>query len=300
MFWFSLSEGFKNLIRSRYTGLITTLSMIVSLLLVSSVATIAYSIRIKLKELQNQTTMMVFFDQNLSEKAASEISDKIAKFNLVKSVRFISKTEGLKEFYQKSGGQNSEEVNKILGYNPLPHTAMIFIEDEQLDKTDFGELRKEINKLDSKAEIVVKTEEIQKRSRYIDYLIKGGSVVALVIITITIVLIFNTIRLSIHSKQTIITTMRLVGARDSLIKRPFVFEAILQSIFSAIVVAAITYFGIDWLNQHIDLIDTILGRSLIYHRFHFYALLVLAVAMAMIGSWFSIRKYLKFKIKRAR
>jgi cell division transport system permease protein len=299
MISFIVKEAFKNLLRSRFTGLITGFSMLLTLTLMSIILALAYTVRLKFNELRNQTTVWVYYDQEKDTKNAKSIHEKISQLDYVKKASFVDKESGLKEFYSNNNS-DLNSVNEILGYNPLPDASILTIYADKLDSKVLDQLEKKILSFSKRITVYFKKNELEKRAKFIDLLIKAAAFITLIILAITIILIYNTIRLSIHNKQTIIKTMRLVGAKDLYIKWPFILEAIIQSLFASTIVIFLSNYSFTWINENANALIIELGSEIKIYRYHYPILILFGIMIAYIGAKFSIKKYLKFKIKRSK
>jgi cell division transport system permease protein len=107
------------------------------------------------------------------------------------------------------------------------------------------------------------------------------------LLAVIIILIFNTIRLTIHARSAIIQIMRLVGATNLFIKTPFIIEGILQGLAGGILGGSIVIL-IGHLIRDIILPETAIPSIL------FYAILATGVFLGFIGSTISVNKYLNY------
>ena len=299
MIAFIVKEAFKNLFRSRFTGLITGFSMLLTLTLMSIILALAYTVRLKFNELRNQTTVWVYYDQEKDSQKAKAIHEKISKLEHVKKATFVDKEAGLKSYYNDNeSGLNS--VNEILGYNPLPDASILTVYAQNLESKILDKLEKDIESISKQLTVYFKKNELEKRAKFIDLLIKAAAFIAIIILVVTLILIYNTIRLSIHNRKTIIKTMRLVGAKDLYIKWPFVLEAIIQSLFASAIVIFLSKYGFTWINTNASALTIELGSEIKIYKYHYPFLIFFGIMIAYIGAKFSIKKYLKFKIKRSK
>jgi cell division transport system permease protein len=116
---------------------------------------------------------------------------------------------------------------------------------------------------------------------------------AFILLVISIALINNTIELSIYAKRFLINTMRLVGARNSFICKPFirdnVFSGIVASIVAIMFILCVLYFASKRLDDIIDIINlqSVLLISIV--------VIVAGILITGISSFFSVTKYLRMK-----
>jgi cell division transport system permease protein len=99
-------------------------------------------------------------------------------------------------------------------------------------------------------------------------------------------LIFNTIRLTIHSRKTLVEIMQLVGATRRFIKAPFVIEGVLQGVFGGLIACGLLY----WATQFISDLS---GFAIVVPTGYFAVLIAIGAILGLIGSYISVSKYLK-------
>jgi cell division transport system permease protein len=283
---FVISEAFKNVWRSKFSGLLTILSMSFALFLVNIIATASKSLESVLGEFKNESPATIYFSKDYSEKNAQKVIKKIKLISQVKSVEFLSKEKALRIYDKK----HRSDIKAILGENPLPHSAIIYLKKKQARHRDFIQLRNKIHNIDKKIEVTYQSTTILRLERYFSYFVKASLILTGIVIFVSIILVVNTIRLSIHDKRLIIRTMSLVGAKNIHIKMPFMLESIIQAILSFSVVYSV-FYGLEYFLVHRFKFD------LIFYPYQEYALLGLAVLMAMFGALISVRKYLKWNFR---
>lgn len=289
---FIIAEGFRNLLRAKFTGLLTIISMIFALFLVSITAVIFQTMRLNIASIQNSTTMWVYFPATIPSEKSKEFHSQLEAISGVSSATFISKENGIKEFYAQNSSENSDDIIKLIGHNPIPDTYILGIKARPLTEQKLAQIKKDISSLQSGIEIRVKANQLQKIQTATKTLMKFLGGLAILIIVITIILVYNTIRLSIHAKKDTIRTMQLVGAKNRFIRSPFIVESLFQSIFSTAIVLAATLYLLDVANA-LSLTKTYLVREIQMHRFHIYGIVACAIVMSYFGATLSVRRYLK-------
>jgi cell division transport system permease protein len=114
-----------------------------------------------------------------------------------------------------------------------------------------------------------------------------------ILLFIAIVLINNTIRLSVYSKRFIIRSMQLVGATEGFIRKPFLSKSILHGCYSALAAIAmlmiLVYFTLDQLPELMELQDPVILLVLLFF------IVFLGVCISWISTWFAVRKYLRIR-----
>jgi cell division transport system permease protein len=123
------------------------------------------------------------------------------------------------------------------------------------------------------------------------YLLFG---VALLLIVIAVAMINNTIRLALYAKRFTIKTMQLVGAKGSFIRRPFIVQAIIQGVLSAIFGLFLLVLVFYTSNNIFDTFEISFSRD----SFIVLAgsMLTLGIFMTVMSTWFALNKYLRMSI----
>lgn len=195
------------------------------------------------RELREQFTITITMSDGAKDGYGATMAKKIARADYAAEAVYVSPDSALKVL-QAELGENPEE---FLGYNPLPATVELKL------KSDYAVS-------DSIAHIVQGLRQTYKRNiAAIDYnstlvddvnhnlrrVAMALAVLAAALLLISISLIGNTVRLSLHADRFLINTMRLVGATSWFIRRPFIRTHVLcgliASLLALIALAAIVY-----------------------------------------------------------
>ncbi len=209
--------------------------------------------------------------------------------NFVKSSKFISKNEAAEKLRSELG----EDFVEFIGYNPLPSTLEVFLNEQYA----FGDSLVNIESLLMQNEMVQKVEYQKLLIDLIDKNISNISTGILIfsglLLIISIILIYNTIRLALYSKRLLIKSMLLVGATQQFIRKPFIVSGVFQGLIGGII--SVILLGVtliitkhklpelDVLNDHLVL--TIIGVLLI----------AFGVLLTWLSNYFAVKKYLKSK-----
>ena len=118
--------------------------------------------------------------------------------------------------------------------------------------------------------------------------------VALLLVVIAVAMINNTIRLALYAKRFTIKTMQLVGAKGGFIRRPFLFQAVIQGVLSAIFGMFLLVVVFYTSNNIFDTFEiTFSQESFVLLA---VALLSLGIFMTVLSTWFALNKYLRMSI----
>lgn len=234
-----------------------------------------------------------------------EISDeyddaKIAAFQKqveedpnIKTVVLITKEEGLEKMKEEFS-EHSETLQN-LPKNPLPNVLRV----EMTDVEQAEETISRLEKIDNANQIRYYRDTVNKILRITEVIKTVGLVLILILLITTVFVVNNTIRVSIAGRRAEIGIMRYVGATRGFIRKPYIIEGILLGLVGAAFSTAIISYGyeefiqltlesLSQMTQQRPLLDTLY----IVKRFGFLSV-VIGIGVGMIGSIFSVRKYLR-------
>lgn len=229
-----------------------------------------------------------------NEDEAKALCDKLAKIENVLKVEYISAEDALKDI--KENGQIPENAVEHFGFddeygNPLSCGARITLSDMSLfDETlEKIEKTKGVDAVQSQSELAEKITAIEEGIG-----IAGVWIIAILLI-ISLVIVSNTIRVTMYSRKLEISIMKAVGATNSFIRLPFVIEGIMIGLVSAIISMGILYFcyrvAMEAVSGALGMTDTIAFITVAPQIFGIFA--AIGVLSGIVGSAIMIRKYLK-------
>lgn len=261
------------------------------------------------KRAKEEIQIDVFFASNVSDLETKKLEKVLSMDNRVKSVRYVTKEEAIKSLEEVG-----EKAVEILGYIPINASLEVFLKSENavLDSVKVFEkelISKHSNIIEdvsySEAQFVTVNEGISKLNYFI-------LVLVIILLVITIVLINNTIRLSIYSKRFIIRTMQLVGAKGSFIRKPYLIEALYQGIVSSIL-AIVLFFSLGlvimqlmpdfFVSSATKSLSDVLDQTFLLKEYKnslilFGGIVLIGVAISYLTTYFALIKYLRIKSEK--
>jgi len=230
-FLYLISEGLKNVWRHKMTTFTAVFSLFLALYFVGLLATAGENTKSILQYLRSKYKIEVFFKQNIDLKAAKEVSDLILEIKGVRSSTVINKDDAVRIFKDQFG----EDILGILGYNPLPVSAVVNLKRNSEEVLDATSIVNKIKKMDGVEEVRYQGHLIKKIERTYARVMKIFPWVALVFISVAVLVIYNTVKLSIFSRRDLINSLKLIGATRLFIQMPFIFEGLIDGIIATIV-----------------------------------------------------------------
>ena len=150
------SEGFKNVWRHKMTALTAILSLFISLYIIGALATAGDNTHKVLHYLRSKYKVEVFFAQDISNEQAVGLIHKIKKIEGVRTATIIEKEDAVRIFKDQFG----EDIVELLGYNPLPVSAVVNIDRSRRDRLRIEPIIKDSNN------VAPKYSEIPFKFRY--------------------------------------------------------------------------------------------------------------------------------------
>ena len=226
-----------------------------------------------------------------NEEEAKALCDKIAALPNVESVEFISSEAGLesvKENMLEGQGDYFTFLDDQYG-NPLSAAAKVTMKEMAL----FDETIKQINNIEGVDMIQSHDDLAEKIDAIKQGIYVAGFWIIAILIIISLVIVSNTIRVTMYNRKLEISIMKAVGATDAFVRIPFVVEGVLIGLISAIVSEALIYFCYRVATEKISVM---FGSVVAFGDVALYLLLVFIVIgmfAGALGSVFMIGKYLK-------
>lgn len=281
-----LHEGIRNLWRHKLTTFTAVGSVFLSLLIIGIFIIVQQNSHLLIDYIRSEYRIEVFFEDSVTNEDAQLIVDQIKELDGVQSIGIVTKEDALK-IYQE---QFDENLIEILGYNPLPNSAVINIEKQGNTQVDVEPLITKLEKISKVDEVVYEGTLIRRVEYFYKTIVKIISYIAIGLLIITIIVISNTVKLSVYAKQDLIQNLKSMGATKMFIKTPFIVEGILDGIIGAI--SAIVVLLVVARSTNVYIAD-LLSFKILFNIYGMVWLLAIAILIGFIGSYRGIRVLLK-------
>lgn len=279
--FFFLKEGIVGLKRARLSAIIAITSLCVALTLIGIFSVAALNLKDTLFQFYREIEIEAFLDPVLSPDQINQLQQQIQAFPEISRVSYVSREQALQEF-QKVFGEN---LRAVLKENPLPASFRIVLNSDYSQPKFVEKVASRLNQLNGIQDVLYQKELIQFLHKYLKLGISIGGIIAISLLIIITVLVFNTIRLTIHARRNIIQIMKLVGATNPFIKGPFIYEGILQGLIGGLL-SVILLWTIHYAVKYF------MFAELVMENYIFGGLVVLGILLGLIGSYLSVNKYL--------
>ncbi|MGI8973818.1 MAG: permease-like cell division protein FtsX [Gaiella sp.] len=282
-----VSEALRSIGANVSTSFAATMTVLIGMFLLGLFIALGTWVVSWSDHVKSQLEVKVFFVEDVKEKQVNAVRVYLDKETRIKDYTFISKVEALAQMRKRY-----PELVKNLPSNPLPASYELTPARAEDVKAIAARLRQQSF---AGVERVKDGQQTSKRILQVARVIEGIFLVAVVVLlAASVLLIANTIRLSIFSRRREIEVMKLVGATNWFVRGPFMVEGLLCGIIGAVLAIALLLLGKEFaLPAILGQIDTssdvrALGFSVI-------ALIMLGVGLAVgaLGSGMTLRRHLK-------
>lgn len=236
IFFFVIKDGIGGIFRSKFTTFLTIASLSLALMMLIFYYLISRNILLKVSELKSRVTIEVFLEPGADTAGIEVIGEKLRKIAGVDSVKFISKEAALKKFEALFSG----EYVKLIDENPLPESFQVKLglagNRDQIQNTI-----SEIQIVDGVDEVVYRQKLLGKLNQYFDSLRRIFIAVGAGLLLVSFILLWINIKLTLKTKERVMDTMRLVGARKGIIIGPYYVQAVLEGIIASMIAVSGAY-----------------------------------------------------------
>lgn len=241
------------------------------------------------RHLKQELSVEVVLKDNLSDSQLASLRHRIEQTPYCLTCSYISKDEALKEMTAAMGSDPS----MFLEYNPFYASLNVRLEAGYAYSDSLKIIEKELSAMDGVHEVNWQKELLDVLNSNISKIASILLLLAVILSLISFTLINNTIKLTIYSQRFILYSMKLVGARWSFIRRPFIRRNLWIGIVSALLTCLILWFGIRYGIQREPWLSMLMEPRIIYPVFGIVFLLGILITTAC--ALRSVNRFLRMK-----
>jgi cell division transport system permease protein len=277
-------------VRSAYV--VSTVSIALVLFLLGAVGYLILNARLASDRLRENLSVSVWLRDGLENADVARLRTRIGTLPAVKETIYISKEQAAESFRESI----DDEFERFLDENPLPASFEVTLHADRSNPDSVRVFEAAVSKWEEVDEVLYPEAIIGQISDNIRrfnlvILFFGGT-----LLLISLILINNTIRMTIFSKRFLINTMKLVGATRGFILRPFLWRSVAQGVFAALLAAALICAVIYALRAGIPEAGFISDwRPLAWI---FGGLLAAGVLISLLFTWRAVGKYVRLSTQK--
>jgi len=295
-------EAAKNAVRQLFKQPLATLLILVMLAIAMSLPLALYlgvqSSQAVLGKLNESPQITLYMEQNADEADSAVVKELLAADKRIEKSEFIGKAQGLSELQTSMGEQ---DIVSMLDSNPLPD-AFVVSPKPGGTPSEMQALRQDLAKLPMVESAQLDTEWMQTLYQIDDFVQKVLAFLSVTLSVAFVLVAHNTIRLQILSRKEEIEITKLLGAPSSFIRRPFLYQAVWQSLLAAGLSLALCAWLIHATQPLVAQIFRPYGLNIEWRFFHTWEWLSvcgIVAALGIAGAWLATRQHLlSFKAER--
>lgn len=287
-----IGEGFRNVLKNKKSTGAALIIMCMAMLMFGVFFILGENVNYIMEQVESEQGMQVYLDIGTTDEEISTIESQIRAIGGINTVEFVSGTEGYNEM--KEGLEGYADLMDGIE-DIFPDSFIVTLTDLSLN----ADVQKQIEQIE-------KVDDVVSSDGTVDILIqitKGVRIVTfailVVLVIISIFIITNTIKLTVHARRKEISIMKYVGATNSFIRWPFIVEGIIIGVVAALISILIVGIAYNLSINGITQTDTFQRLNLRLYTFAdmFNLLLItyiiLGAGIGIVGSSISMRKYLE-------
>lgn len=289
----SLFSSFGKLIKAPFSSLLTILVIAIALILPTTLHLLINNGKQISEHLDATNQVSLFLKPSISNEQGKEIAKKLQQNRQITNLILITKEEALKEFQTYSGFR---DAIKTLAFNPLPVVIRLSPSPELNSAEQLEPLLNELKLLPEVDFAQIDMQWVQRLQAIVEIAERGTLLLGLLLSLAVLLIIGNTIRLELQNRKDEIIITKLVGAKDSFIRRPFLYSGFWYGLLSGLTAWLITTGIILLLKQPAQHLSNLYASNFelqLLGTLESIALLFLSTILGICGAWIVSGHHLK-------
>ncbi len=294
IFGYLIGEGFRNFLKNKKSTAASIIIMCATMFIFGIFFLIGENVNYIISQVQSDQAMQIFINPEATTEQEEELKQQISSIQYVNTIEYVSKEDALNDVKSWSA-----DIGNVLGdltvdgYNPFKASFVITL----TDLTQIDEVEAQINGFENVASVQAGNKTVNTLVNIANGIRTATGIVLVLLILISIFIIVNTIKLTVHARRKEISIMKYVGATNGFIRWPFMVEGIIIGIISALISIIILGFSYDFVAEKImEGLSSTLTLNLLTFSDMLSMLLtiyiIIGIGIGAIGSAISMRKYL--------
>ena len=287
-----IGEGLRNVFKNKKSTIASLMIMCATMFVFGIFFLLGENVQAVVKQVEEQQAMQVFIEPEATEQEISELGNKIKSLQYVNTAEYVTKEDALntvKSWFK----DNQSMIEPLAKNNPFKASYVVTL----TDLTKINDVEAEIKTFDNVKSITLRNDTINKLLNIAKGVRTASAVILVLLILISIFIISNTIKLTVHARRKEISIMKYVGATNGFIRWPFMVEGIIIGVVAALISVCLLGVSYNYVaGQASGMVETI-QISLLQFSDLFNTLMItylaLGIGIGTIGSAISMRKYLE-------
>lgn len=296
VFGYLIGEGFRNVFKNKKSTIASIIIMCATMFVFGIFFLVGENVNHITKTIEEQQGMEVFIYDEATETQTTELGNQIRSMNYVNTVTYKTKEEALDQmkrmFKDKKGYLETYEGEG----NPFKASYVVTL----TDLTKLEEVQSQIEQSPIVANIQTRPDTVNALIQIADGIKLISIIILVILILISIFIITNTIKLTVHARRKEISIMKYVGATNGFIRWPFMVEGMIIGLISAIISMLLLGGAYNVVSNEIEqALVSLRGADVLLLPMSdmfgtlIIVYLVLGLGIGALGSAISMRKYLE-------
>lgn len=279
-------------LRSSYLSSIISMSLVLFLLGVAGFFIInAQQIT---NSFRDSIHVEIYLSDGLKESDVLQFRKKLDIAPYTRETKYVSKDEAIKEFEQEMG----TGFLTILDGNPLPESVKVWITAKYSSVDSISSIQQQLESMPQVQHVRYEKNALDRVNANINKINLVMAIFIVLLLFVSVVLINHTIRLSVYAKRFAIHTMKLVGATQGFISKPFLMQSILRGIISgliAIIMLSVAIYALQSHREYKVIIESVDIETMLVL---WLEILVFGIIINFISTYFAVRKYIRIDFNK--
>lgn len=246
------TEGLKNVARNGVMSLASVISMVCMLLMLGMVFAVVLNTNAFAQRFESELDIRAFLSDDLSEDEGRELARQVGEWTGVAEVTYISKAEALAQWEAELGDDGSLLGGYGEDNNPVPASLSLRVQIPDYVPNIVAML----NDTDGVDTVTYSQEVVQWVKRISEWVRNGGVILIVILLTVTAIIISNTVRISVYARKGEINIMKYIGATNGYVRSPFVAEGFYLGLIGAAVSFGLAMGGYSYLVSRFDMVSS--------------------------------------------
>ena len=279
----------KNKIAWAMQAFTSTVSVTLLLILMGLIVLLSLTARVVADSVKENLTVTVVLEDDVQTPDAQHLCDSLNRMYYVSSIDYISREQALQEQIESMGIDPTD----FLGANPFSISMEVRVKSEFSSNDSLMWISNELRKSELVADVMYQKDLVESMNKNLHRASYFLLAIALLLVIISLSLINNTVRLSVFSHRFVLHTMKLVGAKWSFIRRPFLVRGFWIGFISALIADAAILGGIYWASRYdSSILYYVTQENMIITA---VSVLVIGLRLTIVCTYFSVTHCLKMR-----
>ena len=290
MFFYSLGQ----LSRSPLSTLMTSAALGIALALPAGLYVLLDHVKQLGSDVDSINQISLFLTQQTSSEQALELQKRLSAYKEISQVKYVSSEAALTEFQHYSGFGDALQA---LEENPLPQLLIVYPSPNRTSPEQVELLLNKLNQLEQVDIAQMDIQWLQRLYAMIHIGQRGVLIIGSLLALAALLIVGNTIRLTIENRRNEIVVMKLIGGTNSFIRRPFLYTGLWYGFLGSLIAVLLVNISLIIINDPLVHLSTLYEHELFSLGLmgvpHSMVLIAGGCLLGLIGAWIAVTKHLR-------